>query len=133
MQTIDAATDKLQKSFDKKEPMKNLKGTRYMRQIAEAAGADDEILVLLPKPKMSEGKVAWTSGQEIADVAAEKARKKAEKEAKKAAKLEAKKKKEAEKRAKAAAKAEKKNSPRNGKASPRKEEANGAAEANGTA
>ena len=108
---LDAATDKLQKAIDKKEPMKNIKGYRFMRQIAEQAGADDDVLVLLPKPKWEDGKVNWTSGQAIADAAAEKARKKAEKEAKKQAKLDAKKKKEAEKRAKKeaaeAAKAEK--------------------------
>ena len=89
VQVLDAASDKLQKSIDKKEPLKNIKGMRYMRQIAEASHADDDILVLLPKPKWEDGKVVWTSGQAIADAAAEKAKKKAEKEAKKQAKLDA--------------------------------------------
>ena len=93
--TLDQITRK--KGTEKpKEAPTALKGLRWMRKIAEdvKAGVDDDVLLLLPKPKAAEGKITWVDGKTVAAEDAEKARKKAEKEAKKQAKLEAKKAKE---------------------------------------
>jgi len=102
LEQLDGGDEKTQKKIDK-DGVKSLKGVRYMRAIAEACHADDEIVVLLPKPKAKGGSIEWQSGADVQHQAEEKAQKKADKEAKKAAKAEAKRQKEAAKRAKAEA------------------------------
>ena len=76
-----------------------------MRKVAEecSSAVDDDVMLLLPKPKAVDGKIQWEDGKAVAEAEAEKKRKKEEKEAKKQAKLEAKKQKEAAKAAKLAA------------------------------
>merc|ERR1719230_217026 len=90
-------------------PPTALKGLRWMRKIAEECHHDveDDVMLLLPKPKAVEGKISWEDGKAVAEAEAEKKRKKEEKEAKKQAKLEAKRAEEEAKRAKAAEKAAK--------------------------
>jgi len=101
-----AKKEEAKKSGGEKPPA-TLRLKRWMRKAAEQADADDDVLVLLSKPKVADGKIVWTDGATIAKDQAEKLRKKLAKEEKRKVKAAARREKLAKKKAKADAKAAK--------------------------